>query len=70
MREFILDTKRKVEFPIKVTFNGGAFSIHEDVDDYKIFRYVERENNMNIDDTYYFTRQQLRCMFYLLTGDE
>ncbi len=67
-REFILDTDKTVEFPIKITFNDGAFSVHEDGEGfYKIFSYVADGDNFKKDEVLHFDRQQLQCLFYILS---
>ena len=68
MREFILDAEKKINFPVKVTFDDGAFSLHDLGDgEYKLRIYSIRNGDETIDDTLLYDRQQLRCLFYILS---
>ena len=62
-RKFILD--KVLPKPAKVHYTEGAFELHKiDEDEFKIRIY---DADGKIEDTLIFTKEQIRCLYYLLT---
>jgi len=62
-REFILNNV--LPKPVKVHYTEGAFELHQiGEDEFKIRIY---DADDKIEDTLIFTKEQVRCLYYLLT---